>query len=72
MSAVQLATTPICLGLSAAQDANLMPLFVEPLAYIVPGQLIAHVLALQKRLDTDRSRGLSKVTRAHSRRSENY
>jgi hypothetical protein len=30
------------------------------------------VLALQKRLDTDHPRGLSKVTRTHSRRSDNY
>jgi glucosamine 6-phosphate synthetase-like amidotransferase/phosphosugar isomerase protein len=69
---MRLATTPICFGLSAVQDANVMPVFVEPLAYIVTGQLIAHFLALQKRLDTDQPRGLSKVTRTHSRRSDSY
>ncbi len=38
---------------------------LAPIPYIVPGQLFAHYLALEKGLDPDRPRGLSKVTRTH-------
>ena len=63
--ALQLATTPIRLGLSPVQNSNDMAELLEPLAYIVPGQLFAHFLALEKGLDPDHPRGLSKVTRTH-------
>ena len=35
---------------------------LAPLSYIVPGQFFAHFLALEKGLDPDQPRGLSKVT----------
>ncbi len=38
---------------------------LAPIPYIVPGQLFAHYLALDKGLDPDHPRGLSKVTRTH-------
>lgn len=38
---------------------------LAPIPYIVPGQLFAHYLALEKGLDPDHPRGLSKVTRTH-------
>jgi len=36
---------------------------LAPLAYIVPGQLFAHYLALHKGLNPDQPRGLTKITR---------
>lgn len=38
---------------------------LAPIPYIVPGQLFAHYLALERGLDPDHPRGLSKVTRTH-------
>lgn len=35
---------------------------LSPLVYVIPGQLIAHFLALARGLDPDRPRGLSKIT----------
>lgn len=35
---------------------------LSPLVYIIPGQFLAHFLALSRGLDPDRPRGLSKVT----------
>jgi glucosamine--fructose-6-phosphate aminotransferase (isomerizing) len=50
-----LATTPLVLPQS-------LPEWLSPLASVVPGQLLAHHLAVAKGLDPDRPRGLHKVT----------
>ncbi len=48
-------------GIGAVSVAELL----APIPYIVPGQLFAHYLALEKGLDPDHPRGLSKVTRTY-------
>jgi glucosamine--fructose-6-phosphate aminotransferase (isomerizing) len=58
---LNLATTPIRLDLPpVAPDAAEL---LSPIAYIAPGQLFAQYLALERGLDPDRPRGLTKVTR---------
>jgi len=68
---LELATVPIPLKLpafsTASQPANntrasLIEL-LAPLPYIIPGQLIAHYLALAKGLNPDQPRSLTKITR---------
>jgi glucosamine--fructose-6-phosphate aminotransferase (isomerizing) len=58
---LQMATTPVRLHLpsEASGSAELL----SPIAYIVPGQLFAQYLALERGLDPDQPRSLSKVTR---------
>jgi glucosamine--fructose-6-phosphate aminotransferase (isomerizing) len=60
-SLLERATTPIRLHTPevAADVAELL----SPIAYIAPGQLFAHYLALERGLDPDHPRGLTKVTR---------
>ena len=70
---LDLATRPIPLSLptsattSGAERVGAGAVSVDellaPIPYIVPGQLFAHYLALEKGLDPDHPRGLSKVTR---------
>jgi glucosamine--fructose-6-phosphate aminotransferase (isomerizing) len=62
--ALDLATTPIRLPAAVSGEGYASQL-LAPLGYIVPGQLFAHDLALEKGLDPDHPRALSKVTRTH-------
>jgi glutamine---fructose-6-phosphate transaminase (isomerizing) len=66
-SLLQLATTPISLDLPqvqrAAEGRASDDELVAPIAYIVPGQLFAHYLALERGLNPDTPRSLAKVTR---------
>ncbi|MHB9035335.1 MAG: SIS domain-containing protein [Armatimonadota bacterium] len=52
---LELATTPIKISVRVEEE-------LSPLLYIIPGQLLAHYLALTKGYDPDRPRGLNKVT----------
>ncbi|MEN6356458.1 MAG: SIS domain-containing protein [Armatimonadota bacterium] len=52
---LELATRPIKMPFTVDEE-------LSPLAYIIPGQLIAYYLANAKGYDPDRPRGLSKVT----------
>jgi glucosamine--fructose-6-phosphate aminotransferase (isomerizing) len=56
-----LATTPIRLNLPPAPSE--VAELLSPIAYIGPGQLFAQYLALERGLDPDRPRSLTKVTR---------
>ena len=66
----ELATTSIRLELPALttrlahrQDAHIsIAELLAPIAYIIPGQLFAHYLALYKGLNPDQPRGLKKIT----------
>jgi glucosamine--fructose-6-phosphate aminotransferase (isomerizing) len=58
---LELATTPIRLELP--DDPPGVAELLSPIAYIAPGQLFAQYLALQRGLDPDHPRGLTKVTR---------
>jgi glucosamine--fructose-6-phosphate aminotransferase (isomerizing) len=60
---LELATVPIQLKLPAisGDSAELL----APLPYIIPGQLFAHYLALNKGLNPDQPRSLTKITRTH-------
>ncbi|MDH7568252.1 MAG: glucosamine--fructose-6-phosphate aminotransferase, partial [Armatimonadota bacterium] len=53
---VAMATTPLRVPFAVDE-------VISPLVYVVAGQLIAHSLALLRRHDPDRPRGLQKVTR---------
>ncbi|MBA2679823.1 MAG: SIS domain-containing protein [Ktedonobacteraceae bacterium] len=66
---LDLATVPIQLKLPAissnkAADKRIAEL-LAPLPYIIPGQLFAHYLALNKGLNPDQPRSLTKITRTH-------
>ena len=52
---LSLATTPFRLDVTVVEE-------LSPLVYIIPGQLLAHHLALARGHDPDRPRGLTKVT----------
>ncbi|HEY2592958.1 MAG TPA: hypothetical protein VGK33_03560 [Chloroflexota bacterium] len=58
---LDLATTRIRLSPPPASDE--VAELLAPIAYIVPGQLFAQYLAVERGLDPDRPRSLSKVTR---------
>lgn len=49
------ATTPFRLSVEVAEE-------LSPLVYVIPGQLLAYHLAVERGHDPDRPRGLSKVT----------
>ena len=66
---LELATVPIQLKLPTissgrAIDKSIVEL-LAPLPYIIPGQLFAHYLALNKGLNPDQPRSLTKITRTH-------
>lgn len=52
---LSLATTPFELKVEVEEE-------LSPLVYIIPGQLLAHYLAVARGYDPDRPRGLSKIT----------
>ncbi len=52
---LSLATTPFEIKVDIQED-------LSPLVYIIPGQLLAYYLAVERGHDPDRPRGLSKVT----------
>jgi len=61
MTLLELATTPVRLDLP--EETPEIAELLSPIAYIAPGQLFAQYLALERGLDPDHPRSLSKVTR---------
>ncbi|MBN1399768.1 MAG: glucosamine--fructose-6-phosphate aminotransferase, partial [Anaerolineae bacterium] len=52
----------LALANSALELPGPLPEWLSPLVSVVPGQLLAHHLAVAKGLDPDQPRGLQKIT----------